>query len=379
MQHQPSATVHYLMPSEPSRFTHTNLHLLLTHATNIEASDITIQTDSQVMAEVHGQLHAISHHKTSNTEVSELLNELYGPNGTAQLMSGRDLDTSYEINHARNRRYRFRVNATAIHILGHHAIQITIRTIPSTPPSLDSLQLPTDLQNAIAPNNGVIYVTGPTGSGKTTLLAAIVRHLIEDQDAHRKVVTYEAPIEYVYDHISTPHAIISQSEIPTHITSFADGVRNALRRKPHAILVGEARDQETILAVVEAALTGHPVYTTLHTNGVSETIRRLVGSFPREERVGRTIDIIETVRAIIWQQLVPGLDGKRIALREYLVFDENIRDQILDCDPEKITQHIRNMLLKHGQPMLHDAQQKFEQGLISERTLKFYQRSHVSC
>lgn len=368
----------YHIKNEPSRFSGNDINSLLIQAAEFSASDITIQSDHKVMAEIQGRLHNITRHKLSNTEVSEILNTIYGPNGTAQLMSGRDLDISYEINHARNLRFRYRVNATAIQMLGHAAIQITLRTIPSSPPSLDSMDLPEDIIKNIDPKDGVIYVTGPTGSGKTTLLAAIMRALLEEPEAHRKILTYESPIEFVYDHIKAPHAIISQSEIPSHLPSFAAGVRNALRRKPHAILVGESRDPETIIAVLEAALTGHPVYTTLHTNGVAETIRRLVGAFPREERNGRTIDILETVRMIIWQQLVPSTNGGRIALREYLSFNEGVRDELLDTDPEKITANIRKLLEKHGQPMAMDVERKFKEGLISERQYSILMRSSAN-
>src|SRR6202021_1698882 len=116
---------------------------------------------------------------------------------------------------------------------------------------------------------------------------------------------YEATIRFVYDSVEKTSSIVSQSEIPRHLPSFAAGVRNALRRKPRLILVGEARDPETISAVMEAAMTGHPVYTTLHSNGVAETVRRLVTTFPAEEREGRTIDIVETMRLIISQRLLP--------------------------------------------------------------------------
>ncbi|TID99637.1 ATPase, partial [Acinetobacter junii] len=150
--------------------------------------------------------------------------------------------------------------------------------------------------------------------------------LIETSDSNRKVLTYESPIEFVYDEIETISAVVSQSEIPRHLPNFADGVRNALRRKPRLIMVGECRDAETISAALEAALTGHPVYTTLHTSGVAETMRRLVTSFSGEERLGRTIDILETIRLCIWQKLVPTVDERRVALREYLVFDEEVRD-----------------------------------------------------
>lgn len=364
-----------LYPNEPSRFSSNHLQGLLVHAIKLSASDITIQTDQQVFAEIQGQLYRLTKRKLSNTEVSEILNDLYGPNGTAQLMSGKDLDTSYELSQSRNERYRFRVNATGIHITGHEAIQITIRTIPSTPPTIDNMHLPEEIINAIAPKDGVIYVTGPTGSGKTTLLASIMRFLTEQPEAHRKVLTYESPIEFVYDYIQMPTSIISQTEIPTHLASFAAGVRNALRRKPHAILVGESRDPETIIAVLEAALTGHPVYTTLHTNGVAETIRRLVGAFPSEERTGRTIDIVETVRLIIWQQLAPTVDGGRVPLREYLIFNEEVRDRLLDQDHENITASTRGLLQEFGRPMIVDVEEKFKQGIISKRHYEVLKRS----
>jgi defect in organelle trafficking protein DotB len=357
-----------LFKGEPSRFTQEAIDLLLIHCSKLHASDITIQTDQPIIAEIHGRLLPITQRRLSNTEVSDLINMMYGPNGTTQLRSGRDIDTSYEVKPNRNERYRHRVNATACEVDAHEAIQITLRTIPSLPPLLETLNLPQVILDNIAPAEGVIYVTGATGSGKTTLLASVMRSLIEDKDANRKVLCYEAPIEFVYDGLETPSAVISQTEIPRHLPTFAAGVRNALRRKPHAILVGESRDAETIAATLEAALTGHPVYTTLHSNGVAETIRRLVNSFAQEERLGRTIDIIETCRLIIWQRLVPSTDGKRVPLREYLVFTEDLRDELLDSDPAHITDTTRKLLKKYGQTMQSDVEKKFKEGLIDQRT-----------
>lgn len=360
----------FLFPNEPSRFEPKHVDELLIFSHHINASDITIQTGSPIVAEVYGRIHKLTRRELSNAEVSDLLNAIYGPNGTTQLMRGNDLDTHYEVRPNRTERYRHRVNGTGIHVDGQEGIQITIRTIPSAPPSLAALNLPQDIVDAIAPHEGVVYVTGATGSGKSTLLAAIIKELAEAPDSNRKILTYEAPIEFVYDTLQTPTAIISQSEIPKHLPSFAAGVRNALRRKPRLILVGEARDSETISAVLEAALTGHPVYTTLHSNGVAETLRRLVGSFPKEERIGRTIDIIETMRLIICQRLVPSIDGQRVALREYLVFNENIRDRLLDSDPDQVTATTRQLVEEFGQPLRLDVERKFQEGLIDERTYK---------
>src|SRR5690606_22319697 len=102
-----------------------------------------------------------------------------------------------------------------------------------------------------APRDGIVLITGPTGSGKSTLLAAGMRMLIERPDGCGKMLTYEAPIEFVYDLVTSDKSLVAQSEIPRHLKNFEDGVRNALRRKPNIILVGEARDRETISAAIE--------------------------------------------------------------------------------------------------------------------------------
>lgn len=360
-------TEHYLFEHEPIRFVKEQIDELLIKCYQMQSSDITFQTNEPVFAETHGRMLKVTKRKLTNNEVGEIINFIYGPNGTTQILSGKDVDTHYEIRPNRNERYRFRVNATGCMVEGYDGIQITARSIPNEPPDLSSMNLPDDLRSALAPEEGVVYVTGATGSGKSTLLASIIKNIVQQEDSHRKVLTYESPIEFVYDAVSKPSSIISQSEIPRHLNSFATGVRNALRRKPRLILVGEARDAETISAVMEAAMTGHPVYTTLHSNGVAETIRRLVNTFPKEERLGRTIDLFETIRVVIWQKLIQSTDGKRVALREYLVFNEEIRDALLSAEPEEATAVTRKLVKLHGQTMEREAQSKFDAGIISER------------
>lgn len=360
----------FLFPQEPVRLTIDSLNEIMIHCVKLGASDITLQTGEPVIAEIFGRLIKITRRRLSNTEVGEVLNSMYGPNATTLIMSGKDIDTHYEIRPNRSDRYRFRINGTGCQVEGHDGIQITARTIPTDPPRLDSMNLPAEVLGALTPEQGVVYVTGATGSGKSTLLASIIRSITEDAESHRKVLTYEAPIEFVFDNIEKLSSVVSQSEIPRHLPSFAAGVRNALRRKPRLILVGESRDPETISAVMEAAMTGHPVYTTLHSNGVAETMRRLVITFPAEERQGRTIDIIETVRLIISQRLVPTVDGKRAALREYLIFDEKVRDTLLETDVLNITNVVRHLVREKGKTMEADAKEKFEAGIISERTYR---------
>ncbi len=365
----------YLMPNEPiDRFLPSHLDGLLACCSDNAASDITIQTNEHVVAEIYGCLHNITRRRLSKAEVGNLLNYIYGPNGTTQLSSGNDLDTYYEFRPSRVDRFRFRVNATACLVDGYEGIQITMRTIPTDPPKLSFMNLPEDVLENIAPADGAVYVTGSTGSGKSTLLAAIIRDLAEQADSHRKILTYEAPIEFVYDDVKKISCVISQSEIPKHLPSFAAGVRNALRRKPRLILVGEARDQETINALLEASLTGHPVYTTVHSNGVAETVRRLVNTFPQEERNSKGIDIIETMRVVIWQRLAPTVDGKRIPLREYLVFDEAIRNRLLKADINHVSAVTRSIVKEQKRTMLDDARIKHKDGIIADSVLEQIER-----
>ena len=177
----------YLMPDEPrDRIGPDDLDKLLAFLVKNQASDITIQTDEKIYAEIYGILYQTTRRKMSKNEVSFLLNAIYGPNGTTQLSSGTDLDTYYEFRPNRVERYRFRVNATACLVEGYTGIQITLRSIPTTPPHLSDMDLPQNIIDNIAPPEGAVYITGATGSGKSTLLASVIRNFAEDPNSNRK-------------------------------------------------------------------------------------------------------------------------------------------------------------------------------------------------
>jgi defect-in-organelle-trafficking protein DotB len=190
--------------------------------------------------------------------------------------------------------------------------------------------------------------------------------MAEDKLSNRKILTYEAPIEFVYDEVDKPSTIICQTEIGRHLKTFADGVRNALRRKPMVILVGEARDAETIGECVTASMTGHLTYSTVHSNGVADTIRRMVNVFPDGEKHSRAIDIVTSLKMIVSQMLVPSTDGRRVALREYMIFNEVIVDALLAGGVDNMTQSARQLVKKYGQTFLADATTKFKEGRIDK-------------
>ncbi|MBG78153.1 MAG: ATPase [Alphaproteobacteria bacterium] len=354
-------------PSEPERFTENEIDDFLLWCVKQGSSDITIQSERQVYNEIHGLLHPGTVRSMDAADMAAFLQTIYGAEAQARLASGRDLDISYEIRPDRYTRIRFRVNITAILSKGRDGAQITMRALPSEPPTMDDLDIEQEIRDAWAPRQGLVIITGPTGSGKSTLLASGNRMLLERGEGCGKMLTYEAPIEYVYDTIESPRSLVSQTEIPRHLPSFAHGIRNALRRKPEVILVGEARDRETIDSSIEAAQTGHAVYTTTHTLGVANTIQRMLSTYEMKEREERSIALMETLRLIVTQALVPRTGGGRIGVREWMKFPDEVREKLMDMHFTDWPNEIQRMIDQYGQTMERSAEIVFEQGIISRR------------
>lgn len=354
-------------PDEPNRFTEELVDPFLLWCVKKNSSDITLQTDRPVYNEIDGALYPATFRPIDAADMNSFLTKLYGPEANARLASAKDLDVSYEIRPDRYTRIRFRVNITAVLSRGRDAAQITMRVLPSEPPTLGDLGIEEEIIEAWSPRQGMVIVTGPTGSGKTTLLAAGIRHNLESKYGCGKVVCYESPIEYVYDAIKSPRSLISQTEIPRHLPNFADGVRNALRRKPEIILVGESRDRETISASIEASQTGHTVYTTTHTIGVAATIQRMVSAFGPEERSERAYALMETVRLVVTQALVPKVGGGRCGVREWMKFPDDLREKFLDMDFTEWPAEIQRAIPQYGQTMAASAAKAFEKEMIDRR------------
>jgi len=360
-----------LMEDEPPFIMGKDVERILIHCVQRKASDITITTSLPIFADIYGRLLHVTRRRLTQVEVSEIISALFkNESGIARLNGGKDLDFAFEMRPSRDERERFRVNVTAISVEGQTGAQITIRTIPGIPPRIEDLGIEEDILQNFAPQQGLVLIAGATGSGKSTLLAAGIRNLAENPAANHKIVTYESPIEFVYDEVKKPSTIIAQTEIGKHLPDFAAGVRNALRRKPTVILVGEARDAETVGECVTASMTGHLTYSTVHANGVAETIRRMVNVFPENEKHARAIDIISSVKLIVSQMLLPSTDGKRVALREYLVFNERIVDDLIAGGVDQLTVVARNILKREGQTFLMDATRKYKAGVIAEREFR---------
>lgn len=361
----------YKYPNEPIRFSNDDIELFALWAAEQNVSDITIQTNEQIFCSIEGKLLRVTNRKMSPSEVIEIISSIYKNDGAiTRLNGGSDVDFPWEIknNKKRGELFRFRVNMTAILSNGARGYQITLRVIKSRPPLLENLNLPKEIINNLEKKQGLILMVGATGSGKSTLLASILDWRMRKLDANLKILTYEAPIEYVFDDVEKPSSIIAQTEIGVNLPSFSAGVRNALRRAPQVILVGEMRDRETIGEGITASMTGHLVYGTLHANGVADTPRRMITSFDVSEQNARAQDIISSIQLIVAQMLIIGIDGKRVAIREYLYFTNEMKEKLIEDGINNITHNIKEMLKSNGKTFAKDLKEKFKKGLIDKKT-----------
>ncbi|HKF53363.1 MAG TPA: PilT/PilU family type 4a pilus ATPase [Candidatus Acidoferrales bacterium] len=229
-------------------------------------------------------------------------------------------DGSCDISYSLPKLSRFRVNI----FTQRGSCAIVMRVIPSKIPTFDDLKLPSQLQDAADLRNGIVLVTGPTGSGKSSTLAAILDRINEQKAFH--ILTIEDPIEFLHNH---KKGTIHQRELHSDTPSFALALRAALRQAPKVILVGEMRDRETIEIAMEAAETGHLVFSTLHTIDASKTIERIIGVFPLSDQHVIRTRFAKTFRYVISQRLLPRKDQQgRIAAIEILKSTMRTREYV---------------------------------------------------
>ncbi len=215
---------------------------------------------------------------------------------------------------------RFRVNI----FTQRGTCAIVMRVIPSTVPSFETFNLPPQLKEICGLKNGIVLVTGPTGSGKSSTLAAILDKINEERAYH--IVTIEDPIEFLYTH---KKATIHQRELHSDTPSFALALRASLRQAPKVILVGEMRDRETTEIALEAAETGHLVFSTLHTTDAAKTVERIVGMFPLDEQHIIRLRFSKAFRYIVAQRLLPLKDGSgRLGVIEILKSTMRTREYV---------------------------------------------------
>ena len=293
------------------------LQELLTECAKRKASDLHLKAGTRPILRIHGHLEMqddlapVSHDFVRRTAMTLLGEHRYG-----MLMEGKEMDVGYLLPGLG----RFRVNM----FLSQGEVRGVFRHVPQRIPAFQELHMPKVLDRLCMERRGLILVTGITGSGKSTTLAAVVDFVNKNRNDH--ILTIEDPIEFVHE---DNKCVISQREIGQDSVSFATALRAALREDPDIILVGEMRDAETMEVALHAAETGHLVLSTLHTLNATETINRIISTFPPHQEDQIRDQLASVMQGIVSQRLVVRADGKgRVPAVEVMVGTGLIRDSI---------------------------------------------------
>ena len=275
-------------------------------------SDVHLAVGVPPMLRMHGDLLPIKFRELRAVELEGYITEILTHAQNQHFAKGSDLDFSYVSTEGG----RFRVNVYR----KDTGVGATFRAIPAEVPTLEKLALPPIVAKLCDFHQGMVLVTGSTGTGKSTTLAAMIDHL--NQTRRLNIISLEDPIEFVH---ASKNSQVIQRELGTHIPSFAEGVRAAMREDPDVILVGELRDAETISMAMTAAETGHLVLGTLHTTSAVKTIDRVIDALPVEEREQTKSFLAQSLLAVVTQVLVKTADGHgRKAICEVLMMTKAI-------------------------------------------------------
>lgn len=348
---------------------------LVREALSHNPSDIHINSGHPVILEINGTMHRLTEHELEWAEFENIARIVRDKEGATSVLSdGKDYDGAFVVTEGdRSKiRRRLRVNMTGTNsIRSTQSGSIVMRPLMDVPPTIDAIGLPAELVDQCYPRRGGVYVVGPTGSGKTSTFASLVAHAARSGAYyHGHWRCYEAPPEYDLEALSSQHIMITQVEIGGNwgLKTFADAVRNAMRAHPVAILLGEVRDYETVSAVVEAALTGHPVFGTIHADNPATAFQRLITRYPVEQMAAAMNDLIVTTEVIIAQRLIKRLDGTgRVAIREWLVFDDTVRRNLLTLKTAaEVSVAIMDLVQSRGRSFRASAQLLVEEGTICQ-------------
>jgi twitching motility protein PilT len=294
---------------------------LLTTGVERGASDLHLKPHANPILRVHGHLETQDDLDVITPEfMDDVARRLLGERRHAALREGREMDFAHFVPGSG----RFRVNM----FLAKNEIRAVLRAIPTKIPRFEELHLPKVLEKLAMERRGMILVTGITGSGKSTTLAAMIDFMNRARNDH--IVTIEDPIEFAHE---DKKCVISQREIGHDSESFAIALRAALRQDPDIILVGEMRDAETMAVALHAAETGHLVLSTLHTLDATETVNRIISSFPPHQEEQIRDQLAAVIQGVVSQRLIVRADGKgRVPATEVMIGTGLIRDCIREAE-----------------------------------------------
>jgi len=339
----------------------TNLHEILNWVREIGASDLHLQESKPARYRVDGHLKVVpteSLSPLSREQIMRLLAENFSPESVTRIEQKNEVDLSLQMAET-----RWRANFSKQQ--GRQSC--SFRIVPKHRLRLKELRLPETLKDILRLPRGLVLLTGPTGQGKSTTVRALLQEINATQEM--RIVTIEDPIEYVFDEECSQ---FEQREVGIDTATFADGIRNAMRQDPNVIFVGEIRDRESIFTGMQAAETGHLVFTTLHADSTAQAIGRIREYYPASEQSNISNMLARNINMVVCQRLIPDTQGMRIPCVEILRRDRTILSAIEQNELNRLTEIL--------EVCTHQGMHSFDQyltelmigGFISEEVAKTY-------
>ena len=291
------------------------LEELILNVIHENGSDLHLGAGRVPAIRVAGELiFLVKHEPLTNEDMKGILGEMLDKEKLATFLEEQEYDFSYDF------RGESRLRGNAFFQKG--MINLAMRLVPKVQ-SLPDLNLPEVLANLSRKKQGFFLVVGPVGQGKSTTISSMINLINNEQTRH--IITIEDPIEYVY----TPNkSMINQREIGIDTKDFSSALKSVFREDVNVIMIGEMRTPETISTAVTAAETGHLVFSTLHTNNASQTIDRIIDSFPGGQQDQIRVQLASSLLGIFSQRLIPRISGGLIPAYELLLNNNAVSNLI---------------------------------------------------
>lgn len=331
------------------------LKQMLEEMLSTKASDLHLRIGVKPTLRIDGTLHPIADEPITLQNMEEIMGQILSEEQKNRFFQRNELDLALSV----SKMGRFRMNFYR----QRGTVGVAIRSVNTTIPSFEELNLPPVLKGLADNRRGLIILTGTTGCGKSTTLAAMIDHI--NATRAENIFTIEDPIEYIH---RNRKSIVAQREVGGDTESFVTALRHAFRQDPDVILVGEIRDLETMSIALTAADTGHLVLTTLHTLNAVETINRIISFFPPHQHQQIRLLLSATLGAIICQRLLPRCDGPgRVPAVEVLVNTALVKEYIIDpLKTPLVVELVESGAIQYGmQSFDQSIMNLYKRGLIS--------------
>lgn len=341
-----------------------DLQGILNLAMQKKGSDIFIVPGSFVSMKINGEMEPLLERKLTSDDTYDLVLQVYqlGGRETARLFETGDDDFSFSVRKVG----RFRCNA----FKQRNSFALVLRVLTFDLPKPEDFNIPSEVMDLSRIRKGMVLVTGPAGSGKSTTLACMIDKINSEYKNH--IITIEDPIEFIHPH---KKSVVSQREVEHDTVGYKQALRAALRQAPDVILLGEMRDFETIQTALTAAETGQLLLSTLHTIGAAKTIDRIIDVFPANQQQQVRVQLSMVLKAVVSQQLIPTIDGKREPAFEIMVVNSAIRNMIRESKAYQMENVIFAGASEGMRTMDSDILRLYQAGRISKENALLYATS----